>query len=247
MLRAFSLSLTFHLFALPALACFQGDLYTNLSLSSKWQAVVSPDGERYSIDGVIVRDFSAVATEIKRYVTGPLRVAAAKKPDRFNRIPSQIRVMVAGEGLWLQEHLIEHGFGLVDDRLQHTECFSALHDAEARARENGRGYWASPANRVLDASNPDEMLAKADQFVIVEGRVLASERVGPRIFLNFGQIWREDFTVAVRKRAETALRRRGVNPLALSGVRVQVRGWLTERSGPSIEVGNQFQLLVIPD
>ena len=55
---------------------------------------------------------------------------------------------------------------------------------------------------------------------------MAAEQVGGRIYLNFGDDWRTDFTVSVAPGDNNLFEEAGINLLSLAGQRIRIRGWL---------------------
>jgi hypothetical protein len=70
------------------------------------------------------------------------------------------------------------------------------------------------------------------------------ERAGV-IYINFGQRWRDQFTATLLKRNEGAFAGVSVAPKALAGRTVEVRGWIEERSGPTVEVTRPEQIEIV--
>ena len=68
-----------------------------------------------------------------------------------------------------------------------------------------------------------------------------------RIYLNFGDDWRRDFTVRIAPRDKRAFARAGLDLLALEGRTIRVRGWIKWRDGPMIDATHPEQIeLVTP-
>ena len=78
------------------------------------------------------------------------------------------------------------------------------------------------------------------------GVVRDAAKVRERIYLNFGADFRTDFTVSIDRRDWRTFDRAGVDPLALEGAKIEVRGWLVSRNGPMIEVTHPEQIEPIP-
>lgn len=70
----------------------------------------------------------------------------------------------------------------------------------------------------------------------IEGRVVSASIVKGLAYMNFGDDWREDFTVTVAPRVMSLFREAGLDIEALSGQRIRVRGWLKDFNGPQIEI-----------
>lgn len=180
--------------------------------------------------------------------TVTLRYGGARR-DRYGRAVAH---PVRDDGLWLQGAMLRAGLArvrtLADNRALATEMYAA----ERAARAARRGIWSHPRYRVRA---PDDLDDAIDSFRIVEGRTVAATRSrGGRIYLNFGDDRRSDFTVAIarsdRELFESAWAEAGFAPVsALAGRRIRVRGWLRADNGPLIEADHpeQIELLDAPD
>jgi hypothetical protein len=115
---------------------------------------------------------------------------------------------------------------------------------EGRARAAARGIWGHPYYRVLAAAETPQFI---DSFQLVEGRVHRAAVVRGRLYLNFAEDWRQDFTIAFSARDRALLDRVGFDYLALEGRRIRVRGWLKSWNGPMIEATHPEQIEVLDE
>lgn len=164
--------------------------------------------------------------------------AVYPKEDRYDRVRSQI--FIHGTDTWLQIELLKKGLARVDIAPDRGECYRELYAAEADARRAGLGLWSDPAYVSRLASN----LTPTDvgTFQIVIGKVLSTAANDGRVYLNFGQDWRRDFTVTISADDLKTFRRMGVDPLNYEGKLVRVRGIVQQVNGPEIAVGNPKQI-----
>jgi hypothetical protein len=63
-----------------------------------------------------------------------------------------------------------------------------------------------------------------------------ASKVRNRIDLNFGENWRDDFTIRIDRRYWRRFRKVDFDPMLLEGQRVRVRGWVVLENGPMIRV-----------
>jgi hypothetical protein len=70
---------------------------------------------------------------------------------------------------------------------------------------------------------------------------------GGRIYLNFGNDWRSDFTISIDRKDVRAFAAAGIDLKGLAGKRVRVRGWIEWRNGPMIAATHPEQLELLPD
>jgi hypothetical protein len=68
-----------------------------------------------------------------------------------------------------------------------------------------------------------------------------------RVYLNFDKDWRKDFTVLIERKDGEAFKAVGIDPKALAGKRLRVRGWIEWRNRPMIHVTHVEQIELLPD
>lgn len=114
-------------------------------------------------------------------------------------------------GHWLQHELVVRGAAMVLPRADHLAGVHGLRAAEAIARTRETGLWSAMD---LERNAVDEI--PTGRLMIVSGRVQNAARVGNRIFLNFGENWRSDFTAEIPARALRLFKKVDINPLELA-------------------------------
>lgn len=159
------------------------------------------------------------------------------KEDRYDRVRAQI--FTRDDGTWLQIELLKQGLARVDLAPDRGECYRELYAAEAEARRAGLGLWADPA---YAPRSPEAVAADAGTFQIVVGRVMSTAANEGRVYLNFGQDWHRDFTVAISPDDVKTFKNMGVDPLNYEGKLIRVRGIVQSQNGPKIAVGNPKQI-----
>ena len=146
------------------------------------------------------------------------------------------------DGTWLQYLLVAEGIARVQTRADMRSCAAPLLSAELGARKAKRGVWNETFYRVRAAEDLD---ADIGTFQIVEGKVLAVARSRKRTFVNFGADRRRDFTVTISPADGKRLAEEGVDPVAWTGKRIRVRGWISLLNGPEIELTHPEQVEVL--
>ena len=124
---------------------------------------------------------------------------------------------------------------------------SELLAREAEARAKGEGVWGSWAYRVLAADNVERLGRLTRSYQLVEGVVAQVGESSGRIYLNFDKDWRKDFTVLIERKDGDAFKAAGIDPKALAGKKLRVRGWIEWRNGPMIHVTHVEQIELLPD
>jgi endonuclease YncB( thermonuclease family) len=170
--------------------------------------------------------------------------------DRYGRLLAHLVVEPDADALgagavdapWLQGAMIEAGLARVYILQDNQVCGSALLTLEKTARAAGAGIWAHP---FYEVRTPVTVMGEEDAYHLVEGRVVDAAERNRRIFLNFGENWRDDFTVTIAPKHRKAFEKVEVDLLALEGQVVRVRGWVTEYNGPSIVVSHPGQIEIV--
>lgn len=160
--------------------------------------------------------------------------------DRYGRLVAFAHAADASRSL--QELLLEQGQARVSARAGGKACADTLLAVERRARAARRGLWADPNFAPLAAEHWQTLRAQKGRFVLVEGRVLSVRESGATIYVNFGRRWTRDFSVTIARRLKPAFVAAGLEPKALEGRVIRVRGWLEQRSGPIVDAAAPEQI-----
>ena len=169
-----------------------------------------------------------------------LTITTAREPlDRYGRLVGQVR---RADAVWLNMEMIALGLARVETTKETNAEAQKLLAREQQARTAELGIWGLDFYAIQD---PRDLQRLIGTFQIVEGVVLDASRIKGRIFLNFGQNWRTDFTAMIPPKARAAMEKRDFVPLALKGRSIRVRGWLGSRNGPVIEVDHLEQIEVL--
>lgn len=169
-----------------------------------------------------------------------VRLVPAERPvDRYGRLTAQVHL---ADGRWLQGELLRQGLARVATSLDSRGEAAPMLAIEAEARRARRGLWTSP---VYAVASPTTVRDRIGSFAVVEGDVVAARRVKDRVYLNFGHDWRDDFTVTIAKPALPLFEKAGLDPLALQGRHIRVRGWVERYNGPAIEATHPEQIEVL--
>ncbi len=172
----------------------------------------------------------------------PKRLRLAYGGRRIDRHGRLLAHLFDATGRWIQGGLLARGmarvYSFADNRARITDMLAI----ERRARAAKRGIWAHPRYRVIAHLEAGRFL---DSFQLVEGKVLRGAQVRGRGYLNFGEDWRQDFTIFISRRARKRFERAGLGPESYSGKRVRVRGWIKSYNGPMIEATHPEQIEVL--
>ncbi|HEY8575294.1 MAG TPA: thermonuclease family protein [Devosia sp.] len=176
----------------------------------------------------------------------PVRLGfGGEEMDRYGRVLAHVFVATPEGEIWAQQSMVAAGMARVYSFPDNRSCLDLLFAAEGRARLAGLGIWRDPYYRIIAATAPGDLLARAGHYELVEGRVLLAEQRGGRVYLNFGRFWKEDFTAVIEAPALRLFKAAGIDPLTLENALLRIRGWVDDRDGPRIEVTHPEQIEVL--
>ena len=171
---------------------------------------------------------------IKLYVDG-------NGQDRYGRVLAQA---VREDGLWLQGEMVRRGLARVYTFSDNRTMATALLLKESEAREERLGIWSLAYYAVRD-SEPENLERYFGTFQLIEGTVVEAARVRGRVYLNFGDDYRTDFTASIDRQSDRLFRQSGLDPLTLEGQRLRVRGWVKDFNGPLVDITHPEQIEIV--
>lgn len=166
---------------------------------------------------------------------------AGPRQDRYGRSVAHVFVVGQGRREWVQGALLAAGHARTF-QLGDGACLEELLSHERLAFAAGRGLWASAAYQVRSAAAIGELMRYRHTLQLVEGEVVDVAEVRGRIYLNFGDSWRTDFTAGIERPRATGW---PADLKALKGERVRVRGFIERRNGPYVDLQHPAQLEVL--
>lgn len=161
-----------------------------------------------------------------------------RKKDRYGRTLAHL---VREDGLWIQGALLEGGMARVYSFRDNRSLIGDMLARERAARLERRGIWAHPYYSVR---TPEEAAHHVGSFQLVEGRVVDAAIVKRRGYINFGEDWKSDFTIAISPKDRKQFGEGGEDILSLKGRIVRVRGWIKSYNGAMIEATHPEQIEV---
>lgn len=164
------------------------------------------------------------------------------KRDRYKRLLAHATL---ADGTWVNGHMVEAGMAHVYSFPDNRPRTGALIAKENTARQNKKGLWSHPRWQVRAATDifPEETIG---QFHLIEGTVTHTARVKGITYLNFGEDWRTDFTVEIRKKDLPLFTEAGITPHQdYQGKRLRVRGMLKPVNGILVTATHPEQLEIL--
>ena len=172
---------------------------------------------------------------------------AERRSDRYGRLLAHVFVRDGGEQKWVQGEMLRRGLARAYGLEGSTACLAELIAHERVARETATGLWAEAAYVVRGAEDVDTLMMLRGTFQVVEGKVRAVSDVRGTTYINFGEDFRQDFTVMLQTRARRTLVTAGLDTKALDQRRIRVRGWIERRGGPLIAIHHASEIEVLAD
>lgn len=183
------------------------------------------------------KDLLAETTEGRR-----VRLYAGKQygHDHKNRMGHYVRhVELADGNIWMQGLLLHKGLARVRTTPDTTHMARQMYNIEEIAREREAGLWDYDRYAPL---TPVTAGKGTGHYAVIAGRIRSAAAVRNRIYLNFGQNWRTDFTISLPPYLRKSLSARGISPLSWNGAQVRVRGFVEDYNGPYIEIDHAERL-----
>jgi len=162
--------------------------------------------------------------------------------DRHGRLLAHLHRQ---DGTWVQGEILRRGMARVYSFPDNRASVADMLALEQAARDAKRGIWGLRYYAVRTTDDIGELTRLAGTFQLIAGRVAKAVKIKGTVYLNFGDDWRKDFTITLKSKTVRLFTKAGIDPVALEGRVVRVRGWLKKYNGPLIEVSHPEQIEVI--
>ena len=158
-----------------------------------------------------------------------------RRSDRHGRILAHLFL---NDGGWVQGEMLRRGMARVYSFPDNRAEVAKMLALERAARTKRQGIWDHPFYAVRKVKNLHPHIGT---FQVIEGQVLDVAKVKSRVYLNFGDNWRTDFTVTLSSKVFRLFKKAGMDPMAFKDQSIRVRGWLRKRNGPMIQASHPEQ------
>ncbi|HXS41733.1 MAG TPA: thermonuclease family protein [Stellaceae bacterium] len=199
------------------------------------------DGRRLRLAGIDLPAHGALARQardaLSDLVLGKpivLRLGGAAR-DRQGRVLAQAFIGT----LWIEGELLRRGFALVHSTADLRLGVPAMLRIERQARRYRRGLWADPGFAIIDAGDAAKA---AGTFRLVSGQVATAAKTSRGILLRFGPEGSRALTALIDARALQLCREAGLDPLALPGKRLLIRGFIDGTRQPLMAITHPEQI-----
>ncbi len=160
----------------------------------------------------------------------------SKDKGRMNRMGHYISHLVrANDNKWTQGLLLSLGVARVRTTKYNPEMAGQMLALENTARENKSGMWNMEEHQIL---TPKQAEGRIGSYQIVEGTVKSAALRKNKLYLNFGNNWRDDFTVAISAFDLRQFIKKKIDPKSWNGKLIRVRGWIKSYNGPYMEINH---------
>jgi len=157
-----------------------------------------------------------------------------KALDRYNT--AEI-IVVDEKGTVAQSTLVSEGLSWAYITKENKALHTELKNIEKEARKNKKGFWGNELYVVKNINNVKDFI---NSYQLVEGIVKSVSTVKNSVYLNFGDNWKEDFTVRF-----PYLKNKDYSNWA--GKKILARGWVESYYGPMINIENDAQIDIITE
>lgn len=167
----------------------------------------------------------------------------SKDAGRANRMGHHIAHLVRlDKDVWVQGMILSLGLARTRTTKYNPDMASQMLKLEKDARRIKEGLWGMKEFGLI---TPTQAARKIGSYQIVEGIVKNVSRQKNTIYLNFGNNWRDDFTVSMTSTNLRSFTKHKMYPKDWNGKRIRVRGWIESWNGPHIKIDHpeRFELL----
>lgn len=183
-----------------------------------------------------IKSKQALAAELKR---SSLAIKATGETNRWGA--QRVTAYTAG-GATLQQKLVAIGAARVAPYTDDAEFIEGLYRLEQEARSAKRGLWALEEYRIHEAADAWPAIGG---YHLIEGEAQSAAARKGRFYVNFGEDFREDFTITTRSRNYRKWLKSGLDLADVAGKRLRVRGFVLLINGPSIEMDHLQQIEIL--
>lgn len=171
--------------------------------------------------------------------------------DRHGRVLAHILVVENdNDPVWVQRELLNRGLARVYSFSDNRDGVLPLLQVEQKARAATQGIWAVPYYHMLSAQNIANAVKSrtyfGNRFELVEGQVRDVSLFRDRAYVNFGDDWRDDFSLIIQQEDYKSFgqgRDAGEQFIeSLKGRHIRVRGWTYLKNGPMMRITHKERI-----
>ncbi len=158
----------------------------------------------------------------------------SSQKGRMNRMGHNIAHLVRlDNNVWTQGLLLSLGVARTRTTQYNPEMAEQMLALEEKSRKEKSGLWGMNKFQVL---TPEQAEKHIGSYQIVEGTIQSASMKKNRLYLNFGNNWKDDFTASVSALNLRKFIKQKIEPRKWNGKRIRVRGWIESYNGPYMEI-----------
>ncbi len=216
----------------------QETIFDNIIAISNNYTLTAKSGNKYKLKAIDISKNHANINIISSMILGKQLkfIITPNSIDRYSRIYADI---YDEDNIWLNAELIKNGLAILSGNHTGNKNFSYLLKQENMARNKNIGGWANGDFKIYNAQPYDGGINK---FAIVEGIVLQVKKINQRIYINFDNDWRTDFSIGIKKPLWEKFKNIGIDATDLAKKHITIRGWVRQYNGAYMEIHQIGQL-----
>ena len=184
--------------------------------------------------------FSLEAKEFNRKLVEGKNIRVefdVEKTDRYGRLLGYCFI----ENTFVNAKLIEEGYAVLYTFPPNVKYTDLLVKSQKKAQKKKKGLWGSFAT--IDHAQAGKYI---NQVRSVEGRVVNTYKSKKCVYLNFGQNYKNDFTVVIFNNTLDFFNKKDIDPVSFyNGKKIRVMGRIREYNGPEIIVNSPYEIEVM--
>ncbi|MFH1519555.1 MAG: thermonuclease family protein [Candidatus Omnitrophota bacterium] len=162
-----------------------------------------------------------------------------EKTDRYGRLLGYCFV----DDIFVNAKLIEEGYAVLYTWPPNLKYVDLFVESQDKARRLGKGLWSSFLT--IDHTQANQYIG---QIRRIEGRVVSTYKSAKCVYLNFGQNYKNDFTVVIFNNVLQAFSQKGIDPMSFyNQKRIGVIGRIREYNGPEVIVNGPDEIEVVEE
>lgn len=166
-----------------------------------------------------------------------------KNKGRLNRMGHHIAHLERTDNkVWVQGLLLSLGIARTRTTMHNYEMANQMLELENNARQKKSGMWDIEDFSVLNPENSKDYIGT---YQIVEGKVKNVSMRKNMLYINFGDNWRDDFTVGISKKNLKKFGKENMHPQQWGKEKLRVRGWIESYNGPFIKIDHPQRLEIL--
>lgn len=206
------------------------------------------DGKKIQLDNIRIPAEAwdaakAILEETLKTVDIGVYVAPDAKPEQYiNDTGFMIAHLLTEKGVWIQQLLVSRGLAWVEATPTQSKLVSTLIAHETAAREANLGFWKMPAFAIRHENNIADTIGS---YQIYEGVVHDIAEAGEYYFFRFSADPNDLALIMHENTITDFVNLGGFDMLEMKSGRIQVRGWVENKTGPAIIVTNPDQVIIL--